>query len=263
MNPVFKNKFIAYVMKKLMKWLDFDKVNQIHSKHCHFRGAAFTSAMLDDPMMDVKYHIHHKERLDSLPQGAFITVSNHPIGSLDGIILIDIFGSIRNEFKVMVNELLGKIGALTETWIQVQPMKGGQTTSNHANTSGVRTALSWLKGGHPIGFFPAGAMSFKNKKKQVKDRPWTQSAIRLIRKANVPVYPVLFDCHNSHFFYWLGNISWKIRTLRIPAETFNKRGKTFDIHIGKAISPQIIQQYTDDTQLADFLYQATYDSKSI
>ncbi|MDR0796141.1 MAG: lysophospholipid acyltransferase family protein [Tannerella sp.] len=260
-SPVFNNKIIAFWMKRILKWLDFEKVNQIHASHCHVNGAAFTSAMLADPIMDVKYLIHHKERLDSLPQGAFITVSNHPIGSLDGVILIDIFASIRDDFKLMVNEILGKVGALSDTWIQVQPIKGEQTTSNFANTGGVRAALSWLRGGHPIGFFPAGAMSFKNKKKQVRDRPWTHSSIRLIRKANVPVYPVLFDCCNSPFFYWLGKVNWKLRTLRIPAETFNKRGKTFDIYIGQPISPQIIQQYTDDTELADFLYQATYDLK--
>ena len=261
MSPMFKNRILAYFGKKLIKWLDFEKVNIIHSSHCHFQGAEFTSAMLADPIMDVKYIIHHKERLASLPEGAFITVSNHPIGSLDGIILIDIFASRRKDYRVMVNEMLEKIGALAGNFISVLPTTGDKSKGNPANTGGVRACISWLKEGHPLGFFPAGAMSFKDKNKQVKDRPWIPSVVRLIRKANVPVYPVYFGCKNSDFFYWLGKISWKIRTLRVPAEAFNKRGQTFDIYIGQPILPETLQQYTNDAALADFLYQATYNSK--
>ena len=261
MSPIFKNSFLAFLGKKLIKWLAIEKVNAIHSNNCHFTGAEFTSAMLADPLMDVKYNIHNKEQLHSLPEGAFITVSNHPIGSIDGIILVDIFASCRKDYKVMVNGMLEKVGAMEENFIAVQPNTGDRTKGNMANTGGVRAAITWLKEGHPLGFFPAGAMSFKDKNKQVRDRPWTHSVIRLIRKANVPVYPVYFGCKNSDFFYWLGKISWKIRTLRVPAEVFNKRGQTFDIYIGQPILPQTLQQYTDDIELADFLYHSTYNSK--
>ena len=44
---------------------------------------------------------------------AFITICNHPIGSIDGIILIDIMAARRPDFKVMVNEILVKIGAMS------------------------------------------------------------------------------------------------------------------------------------------------------
>ncbi len=85
--------------------------------------------------------------------------------------------------------------------------------------------------------------------------------IRLIRKAKVPVYPVYFDFLNTRFFYWLGSISWQIRTLRIPAEVFNKRGKTVDVYIGEPISPEEIAAIPGDKELADFLYKRTYGAK--
>ena len=65
----------------------------------------------------------------------------------------------------------------------------------------------------------------------------------------------------SRFFYWLGSISWKIRTLRIPAEAFNKRGKTVDVYVGEPISPDEIKNFTDDTALAEFLFNRTYGAK--
>ena len=89
----------------------------------------------------------------------------------------------------------------------------------------------------------------------------TNSIIRLRQKAKVPVYPVYFDFQNTNFFYWMGNISWKLRTIWVTTEAFNKKGKTLDVYIGDPISADVIQQYTNDNELADFLYNATYGSK--
>jgi putative hemolysin len=212
--------------------------------------------------MDVKYRIHNEERLQTLPEGAFITVSNHPVGSLDGIILIDIFASRRPDFKVMVNGMLTKIGAMADNFISVTPRTDDQDSPKTTNVNGVRLSLGRLKDGHPMGFFPAGAMSFINRQKQIRDLPWSHSVIRLISKANVPVYPVYFDCCNSSFFYWLGKVSWKIRTLRVAIEAFNKRGTTLNVYIGEPIPPQILRQFTDDEELGAFLYEKTYGVKT-
>ena len=260
--PFFRTRLGAYILKKIFHWIDIDKVNQIHANHYNLRGSAFTSAMLCDPLMNVRYEIHNKEILEQLPEGAFITVSNHPIGSLDGIILIDIFASIRPDFRVMVNEMLSNISAMGDNFISVIPKTGSDQVGNNRNTNGIRLSLSQIRDGHPIGFFPAGAMSFYNKKhKEVRDLPWTHSIIRLIRKANVPVFPVYFDCQNSKTFYRLGRISWKLRSVFVAKEAFNKKGKTLHVYIGKPIPPENIKTFTDDNALADFLYKTTYNIK--
>ncbi|MDR2915424.1 MAG: lysophospholipid acyltransferase family protein [Tannerella sp.] len=260
--PFFKTRAGFYFLKKLFRWIDMDKVNQIHANHYHLRGSDFTSAMLNDPMMDVHYEVHNREILNHLPEGAFITVSNHPIGSLDGIILIDIFASIRPDFRVMVNEILAHISAMEDNFISVIPKTDDDQGGNNKNVNGIRLSFSQLKNGHPMGFFPAGAMSFYDKKqKKVCDLPWTHSIIRLIRKANVPVIPVYFDCLNSRFFYRLGRISWKLRVLRVAKEAFNKKGQTLHVYLGQPILPENIKMFQDDHLLAEFLYNTTYNIK--
>jgi putative hemolysin len=261
MSPIFKNPVGRFIGKVLLKALKVDKVNAVHSNNCQYTGAAFTSAILKDPLIDVKYKIHNEEILDTLPEGAFITVSNHPIGSIDGIILIDIFASRRPDFKVMVNGLLGKISAMAENFIQVKP-DSKKEGANMKNINGVRLSFQMLKEGHPMGFFPAGAISMYNKEsKKIQDLPWTHAVVRLIKKAGVPIYPVYFDALNSSFFYWLARIDWRIRTIRIPAEAFNKHGKTIDVYIGKPITPEEISGIKDEKELADYLYAKTYESK--
>lgn len=261
LSPFFKRGFGKWMGERLIRWLSMWKVNQIHANHCDLRGADFTSAMLSDPLMDIRYEINNAELLDQLPEGAFITVSNHPVGSIDGIMLIDIFARRRPDFKVMVNGFLLNIGAMGDNFVSVHPDSENKG-ANLKNVNGVRFSLQQLKEGHPMGFFPAGAISFYNKKeKAVKDLPWAHSVIRLIRKSKVPVYPVLFDFRNTGFFYWLGSISWKIRTLRLPAEAFNKKGKKLQVYIGEPIDPAVIQSMTDDEILAGFLYEKTYAAK--
>ena len=241
MTPFFNGRVGTWLGKLLIKCLRVDLVNKVHARNCHLRGAEFTSALLHDPIIDLSYEVHNKEILDHLPEGAFVTVSNHPIGSLDGIMLIDIFASRRPDFKVMVNGILTKIGAMEDNFISVVP-DSHKRGANPANVNGVRLSLQRLKEGHPMGFFPAGAISFYNKKEK-------------------PVYPVYFDFQNTHFFYWLGNISWQIRTLRIPTEAFNKRGKKADVYIGEPISPEEIAAIPEDKDLAEFLYKRTYGAK--
>lgn len=261
MVPFFRSRFGTILGKLMMKCFAIDKVNRVYANSCHLGGAEFTSSLLKDPLINISYEVHNKEILDTLPEGTFITVSNHPIGSLDGIILIDIFAKKRPDFKVMVNGILTRVRAMDDNFISVQPdseKKGG----NPKNVNGVRTSLAWLKEGHPMGFFPAGGISsYNNEVKAVCDIPWAENIIRLIRKTKVPVYPVLFDFYNSRFFYWLGTVSWKIRTVRIPAEVFNKKGHRVDVYMGEPIQAEEIQRITDDRELADFLYKKTYQAK--
>ena len=132
-----------------------------------------------------------------------------------------------------------------------------------ANLNGVRLCLLHILAGHPIGFFPAGAMSFYNKEqKAVRDLPWTRSVIRLIHKANVPVYPIYFDFLNSDFFYWLGNVSWQLRTLRVVSEVFNNRGSTVDVYVGDQIPVSKISSLDTDENLGKYLYEQTYACKN-
>jgi putative hemolysin len=260
--PFFKTRPGVYLLKKIFHWTGMDLVNRIHAKHYQLRGSAFTSAILNDPLMDIRYEVHNREILEQLPEGAFITVSNHPIGSLDGIILTDIFASIRPDFYIMVNEILSHISAMEDNFISVIPKTSDNRESNPKNVNGIRLSLARLKDGHPMGFFPAGAMSFYDKKqKVVRDLPWTHGIIRLIRKANVPVFPVYFDCLNSKFFYLLGHIYWKLRILRVAKEAFNKKGQTLHVYIGNPIFPEKISRFKEDVALANFLYKSTYEAK--
>ena len=41
----------------------------------------------------------------------------------------------------------------------------------------------------------------------------------------------------------------------------NKKKKTVDVYVGEPISPEEIKKFTDDTALAEFLFNKTYGAK--
>ena len=213
--------------------------------------------MVQSLKLDVR--VGGAERLLNLPKGPFITVSNHPYGGLDGIVLLDLIGRRRDGFKVMVNEFLNLIEPLRPCWIPVNPKNNDSSGVTDKNIQGVRQVLSNLKEGHPVGFFPSGAVSdFKLMELSLRDREWQEPLLRLIKKAEVPIVPVRFFDHNSAFFYFLGLINWRIRTLRLPREIVNKKGKMVRVGIGETLTVEEQMRHTEIEDFGKWLRDSVY-----
>lgn len=248
--------FIGNLLAKgLMKLLKINELNKVYDKNYHKPPKEFLDALPAD--LNADYEIHEND-LKRIPEnGAFITVSNHPLGGLDGILLMKILTDVRPEFKVLANFLLYKIENLRPFLLSVNPFEN--LKDKKSSLEGVKKALLELKAGNPIGIFPAGEVSmFDTQERVVKDREWQEAAIRLIQKANVPVVPVYFHARNSKAFYTLSNWNANLRTAMLPRELASKNKRKVKIRIGKPISAKEIQSFEDVTTLSDFLRRKTY-----
>lgn len=256
MAPFFKGK--PRLVNFLMRLLDVDKVNWIHDHNCDTPGVPFVQGLLKD--LDITMEVEGREVLENLPQGSFITVSNHPFGALDGIMLIKLIGEYRPDFKVMVNMILNYISAMRPNFIAVDAHEGTDPAHRAVSVHGITESIRHVRDGHPLGFFPAGAVSKFSRNLRVEDRPWQPSVMRIIQKMKVPVIPICFHGRNSLWSLFLGMVDWRLRTLRLPAEVFRRKGDTFRISVGQPILPETIGQY-DTEQLASFLKQQVYALK--
>ncbi len=242
----------------IMRLLSIDKVNWVYDHSGAYTGAEFTSRLLDD--LGVNYVVGNSERLKSLPEGSFITVSNHPYGGLDGIMSIDLLAGIRPDYRFMVNKILSLIKTLNGNFISVTPTGNKKTGVTAASIKGIRESLEHLHNGHPLGFFPSGAVSdFSLKDLHVRDRRWQKSILHVIHSAKVPVLPIRFFDKNSTLFYFLGLLNWRIRSLRLPSEVFNKRNQEPRIGIGNIITVEVQEQFTDAEALGSFLRKSVYE----
>lgn len=254
MAPIFKGhrKFV----EGIMHWLYLDKVNQVHGKYCYETGIPFSHLLIED-QFKIKLRIDNPEILEKYKEGSFITVSNHPFGALDGILLLHIVGTYRPDFKVMVNMFLNYLSAMQPSFIAVDPAKTDDPEKRKVTMQGIRDAMKHIKEGHPMGFFPAGAISKIDRTLRIRDRKWQPTIIRIIKQMKVPVIPIYFHGHNSTFFNILGLIDWRLRTLRLPRELFKKTGKEVHVTFGEPILPETLNKYDNIEELAAFLRKTT------
>lgn len=246
------------LIRVLRHCLNIDDVSDLYDRISGCRGTGFATAFLREE--NICARVIGKENLDRLPDGPFITISNHPYGALDGLMLIDLIGRRREGFKVMVNQFLTLIEALTPSLISVNPVTGDRLPGvTAANIRGVKEVLQTLQAGHPVGFFPSGAVSDLHLRDfSISDREWQMDIVRIIKKARVPVVPVRFFDRNSDFYYLLGLLSWKIRILRLPTEVMNKKGQCPRIGIGPIIYPEEQDAFSDMTVFRSFLRDSVY-----
>ncbi len=238
--------------------LSMDKVNDLHRHNCATPGVPFTTGLLKE--LDITLRVDNEKILPMMGKEPFITVSNHPFGALDGIALINLVGHYYPEYKVMVNMILNHITAMQPNFIAVDALASDDPAKKAVSMQGIRKAIMQVRRGHPLGFFPAGAVSKVNNRLELEDRQWQETVIRLIEQLKVPVVPIYFHGSNSWWFNLLGRISWQLRTLRLPAEVFRKAHSTIHISVGDPISVEEQLSHAGSTeQLGEYLKAKTYE----
>lgn len=250
------------LVELIMHWLILDKCNAVHSKYCYTTGIPFSNLLIDD-CYKIKKRIDNEQVLEHFKDKPFVTVSNHPYGALDGILLLDIIGRHFPDYKVMVNMFLNHITAMRPSFIAVDNTGSDDDLKRQTTMHGIRESLGHVRSGHPMGFFPAGAVSKIDRTLHISDREWQPSIIRLIKQLKVPVIPVYFHGHNSAFFNILGFINWRLRLPRLPRELFNKTGKEIRISFGEPITAAEQADFKDLDTFGRMLRERTYGLKEI
>ena len=100
----------------------------------------------------------------------------------------------RSDFKIIANFLLHRIEPLIPYIMPVNPFENRKDVKS--SVMGFKKALLHLKAGHPLGVFPAGEVSTYRDGKLLVDKPWEMAAMKLVRKAEVPVVPI-FSCQKQ------------------------------------------------------------------
>lgn len=257
-HPIFKGRFGKILIKIVFKVGGFNKINAVYDASKQYTGVEFTTDMLNK--LGITRKVENIEVLEQFKGKPFITVSNHPYGHIDGIMVADLIGGIRSDFKIMVNWLLMQIDTMEDFFIGVNPFPDDSKMANvKSSIGGVKETINHLKNGHPLGFFPAGGISLPNITGDVIDNVWQNSVIRIIKKAKVPVIPIHISGKNSFWFQLLGLISWKVRTVRLLHEMTNKHGKTITIRFGEPIYPEEQDKDNNINEFGEFLKYKTYE----
>ena len=223
-----------YIPRFAVRWLERticqDRLNIILTKMAGKDGVAAADAALEE--MDITIE---ENGLDSLPDGRYMFVSNHPLGGLDGLALISLLGNrYDRKIKFLVNDLLMAVEPLRDVFLPVNKY-GSQS---RATATQIEEAL---RSDNQFITFPAGLCSRMQPDGSIADLPWQKAAVVHAVNYQRDIVPVYFDAQNSKFFYrfakWrkkLG-IKFNIELIFLPKEMIKQSGTTLRAIIGEPI----------------------------
>ena len=200
-----------------------------------------------------------EDELAKVPrEGAVVVVSNHPFGGIEGVILLTLLRRIRPDVKAMANYMLGAIPEMRDDFIFVDPFASKNSTK--ANLRPIKESMTWLKDGHLLIVFPAGEVSsFDRRTLRVRDPAWSASIAAIARKTGATVVPMFFTGHNGVLFNLLGLIHPRLRTLLLPRQFVNKKGRQLTVRIGTPLTPKALEPFSlDDVQLIKYMRFRSY-----
>ncbi len=238
----------------LMQVLNISALNKIYDRNKHLSDLEFINALLDE--FEIKFEIP-EEDLKRIPKtGAFITISNHPLGGIDGILLLKLLLEHRPDFKIIANFLLHRIAPLKPYVMPVNPFESRKDVKS--SIGGFKEALKHLQEGKPLGIFPAGEVSTLKDGRMIVDKAWEETAMKLVKRANVPVVPIYFHAKNSKLFYRMAKVSDTLRTAKLPSELLTQKERLIKVRIGNPISVEDQKEYTSLPAYTEFLRKKTY-----
>ncbi len=238
----------------LMKVLKISTMNKIYDRNKHLNDLEFINALLDE--FEIRFEIP-EEDLKRIPKtGPFITISNHPLGGIDGILLLKLLVENRPDFKIIANFLLHRIEPLKPYVMPVNPFESHKDVKS--SFMGFKNALQHLKDGNSLGIFPAGEVSTYRDGKLLVDKPWEVAAMKLVKKAEVPVVPIYFHAKNSKLFYRLAKLNDTLRTAKLPSELLTQKERVIKVRIGNPISIADQKEHESLEAFTEFLRKKTY-----
>ncbi|MCX6220901.1 MAG: GNAT family N-acetyltransferase [Bacteroidia bacterium] len=251
--------FIQYLggenfAKILMHLLSFHKINDLYENVSQKQGIESIDAIIKYLNITLEFNENDLKKLPA--DGSFITVSNHPFGGIDGILLIKLLSLARGDHKVIANFLLKKVEPISDFFLAVNPFENMPEAGS--SIAGLKTAIDHLQHGGVLSLFPAGEVSTNYSSSVITDREWLISALRFIKKNKVPIVPIYFHGTNSRIFHLLGRIHPALRTAKLPSELINKRDKTIKVRIGNPISVKEQDRFSDIHQFGRYLRAKTY-----
>ncbi len=211
------------VLRRLLREQSFRNFAQ---QYPHLEGFQFVEQALEHFAFSYAVRDNERERIPA--QGRVVIIANHPIGSLDGLALLNLVGRIRRDVKIVANGLLAEVAPLKRLLLPATMM------GERSGARQLKAILEHLQGDGAVIIFPAGEVS-RLHPEGVRDGRWNNGFLRLAGQTQSPIVPIHIDGRNSALFYGASMLYKPLATLLLVKEMFGQHQKSIALRIGHPI----------------------------
>ena len=218
------------------------KVRQFEKMGIPF-GQPFWHQALD--LLGIKL-LTSKRELSKIPkEGSLIITANHPHGLVDGMVLAELIGKVRTDYKILTRSLLTGVNQIDQFMIPV-PFDH-EENALQKSLEMRRRAMEHLENGGVIVLFPSGKVaSSETMFGKVVEGDWNPFTAKLIQKSGADVLPVFFPGSNSRIYQIANQISATLRQGLLIYEVVHAMNKPQKPLIGNIIKQDEISSWKSD-----------------
>ncbi|SNR46253.1 lysophospholipid acyltransferase family protein [Puniceibacterium sediminis] len=183
------------------------------------------------------------EQIANIPKtGPVIIVANHPHGLVDGMVLAELIGRVRTDYKILTRSLLTGVSEVEQFMIPV-PFPH-EADSREQNLAMRRAAMEMLEAGGVIVLFPSGVVaSSETYFGPAREAAWNPFTARMIQRSGATVVPVHFPGQNSRMYQIANRISPTLRQGLLIHEVVHACNRPQAPVIGAAIPPSAFRTW--------------------
>lgn len=206
-------------------------------------GQPFWKQALDT--MGIKLLTPEKQIARIPKDGPIVVTSNHPHGLVDGMILGELIGQVRTDYKILTRSLLTGVAEIDQFMIPV-PFPH-EPDALEKNLWMRKQAMDHLKNGGIVAVFPSGSVAASQTMfGPVIEREWNPFTSKMIQRSNAEVLPIFFPGSNSRLYQIANQISATLRQGLLLYEIAHAFNKPQSPVIGHVISRDKISKWSDN-----------------
>lgn len=203
-------------------------------------GQAFWAHALSVMGIRLETPCHEIDRIPS--EGPLVVVANHPHGLVDGMVLAELLGRVRTDYKILTRSLLTGVEEINRFMIPV-PFPH-ERNALEQNLEMRRRAMDHLAIGGAIVVFPSGVVA-------AADRPfgpaieaeWNPFTAKMIQRSGAAVLPIRFPGQNSRVYQIANLASATLRQGLLLHEVVHSLNKPQRPIVGEPLDPDEIAQW--------------------
>ena len=179
------------------------------------------------------------------PKGPLVITSNHPHGLVDGMILGELIGRVRTDYKILTRSLLTGVAEIDQFMIPV-PFPH-EPDALKKNLWMRKQAMDHLKNGGAVAIFPSGTVAAsKTMFGPIVERDWNPFTSKMIQRSKADVLPIFFPGANSRLYQIANQISATLRQGLLLYEIAHAFNKPQSPVVGHVIKNDKLSQWSNN-----------------